>query len=81
MMFAVATTFPPFWAIWVVSGTRVAELVIDDNDVEDEEVNAVEPDSWDDRELWLIVWLNPGRPLAALLVWKTGAVFVLERGP
>jgi hypothetical protein len=59
----------------------VAELDKDDKEVVDDEVvYAVEPESWDDRELWLIVWLNPG-PLPALLVEKTGAVFVLERGP
>jgi hypothetical protein len=75
MMLFVATTGPPFVGIGV-GGTRVAELVIEDKDVVDEELKAVEPDSCDDRELWLIVWLKP-----ALLVWKTGAVFVLERGP
>ncbi len=59
----------------------MAELVIDDREVDEEDVKAVDPDNWDDRELWLMVWLNPGRPLPALRVWKTGAVFVLERGP
>ncbi len=54
MMLFVATTGPPFEGIGV-GGTSVAELVIDDRDVEDEELNAVEPDSCDDRELWLIV--------------------------
>ena len=59
----------------------VAELDKDDKEVVDDEVvYAVEPESWEDLELWLIVWLNPG-PLPALLVEKTGVVFVLERGP
>jgi hypothetical protein len=54
---------------------------MDDKEVvDDEEVYAVEPESWEDRELWLIVWVNP-EPLPTLLVEKTGAVFVLERGP
>ena len=59
----------------------MAELDKDDKEVVDDEVvYAVEPESWEDRKLWLIVWLNAG-PLPALLVEKTGAVFVLERGP
>jgi hypothetical protein len=74
----VAITFPPFA---ICGATRVAELVIDDKEVEEEEVNAVDPDSWEDRELWLIVWFKLEPPLAALLVENTGAVFVLERGP
>lgn len=49
MMLFVATTFP------VVGGTRVAELVIDDNEVDEEEVKAVEPDSCEEREVWLMV--------------------------
>jgi hypothetical protein len=66
---------------------RVAELVIEDK-VDDEEVYAVEPESWEERELWLMVWLKPGMPPVvllmlppALLVENTGAVFVLARGP
>lgn len=89
MMLFVAITLPPFWAICggvgvvaVGGGTRVAELVMDDNDVEDDDVNAVDPESWDDRELWLMVWLNPGRPFPVLRAeGKTGAVFVRARGP
>lgn len=59
MILSVATTGPPFVGIGVCCGTRVAELVIDDKDVDDEEVKAVDPDSCEDRELWLIVWLKP----------------------
>ena len=40
MILFVATTGPPFDV-----GTRVAELVIDDNDVEEAEEKAVAPDS------------------------------------
>ena len=76
MILFVAWTVPP-----VIAGTSVAELVIDDKDVEEDDVYAVEPDSWEDRELWLIVWLNPGRLFPALLVENAGATFVLGRGP
>ena len=69
MILFVAITFP-----FETGGTRVAELVMDESEVEDEEVKAVEPDSWEDL---LMVWLKVGM----LLVEKTGAVFVLERGP
>jgi hypothetical protein len=68
-------------------GTSVAELVIEDKEVVEDDVNAVEPESCEERELWLIVCERPGRPLVllmlppALLVVNTGAVFVLARGP
>ena len=76
MILFVAWTGPPFTA-----GTSVAELVIDDNEVDEDEVYAVEPDSCEDRALWLMVWLNPVGLFPALLVENTGAVFVLARGP
>lgn len=41
MMLFVATTFPPFWAIWVGGGgggTSVAELDMDERDVEEADV-------------------------------------------
>lgn len=41
MILLVAITLLPF----VVCGTRVVELVIDDKDVVEEEVKAVEPDN------------------------------------
>ena len=44
MILFVATTGPPFEV-----GIRVAELVIDDNDVEDAEEYAVAPESAEDR--------------------------------
>lgn len=69
-MLFVAMTLP-----FETGGTRVAELVMDDSEVEEEELKVVEPDSWEDL---LIVWLLK---LLMLLVEKTGAVFVLERGP
>jgi hypothetical protein len=72
MILFVATTFAPFGG-----GTNVVELLMDDSDVDDE-VYAVDPDSWDERELWLIVWFNPGAPRFEL---NTGAVLVRERGP
>lgn len=75
MMLFVATTEPP-----VGGGTMVAELAREDSDVEEDEVKAVEPESCEDLELWLMVWLSPEIPLA-LLVENAGAVFVLERGP
>lgn len=78
-MLLVATTLPLFCAI-CGGGTRVAELVIEDSEVVDEEANAVDPEIWEDRELWLIVCPNPGSPVPALLVPKTGAVLVRERG-
>lgn len=46
----------------------MAELVIEDTEVVDEDEKAVEPDSWEDREVWLIVWLKSGRLFKALLV-------------
>lgn len=54
---------------------------MDDNEVDEDEVKAVEPESCEDREVWLMVWLRVGRPLPALLEEKTGAVLVLARGP
>jgi hypothetical protein len=81
MMLFVATTGPPFCAICGVGGTSVPELVMDDNEVDEDEVKAVEPESCEDREVWLMVWLRVGRPLPALLEEKTGAVLVLARGP
>jgi hypothetical protein len=54
---------------------------MEEREVDEEEVYAVEPDSCEDLEAWLIVWLNPGRPaLPTLLAEKTGAVFVLVSG-
>lgn len=50
-MLFVAITLPPFTGIGAAGGTRVAELVIEDSEVVDDDVNAVEPDNWDDREL------------------------------
>lgn len=41
-------------------GTRVVELPMEESEVVDEEVKAVEPESCDDREAWLIVWPRPG---------------------
>jgi hypothetical protein len=76
MILFVATTAPPF-----TGGTRVAELVMDESDVVEEDAYAVEPDVREDREAWLIVWLRPGSPVFALLVGNTGAVFVLVSGP
>ena len=73
MILFVAWTGPLF------VGMSVVELVIDGREVEEEEVYAVEPDSWEDREAWLIVWFNAGRPGLPELFEKTGAVFVLER--
>ena len=48
-------------------------------EVESDAVKAVDPDSWEEREAWLIVWLNPERLFTALLGWNTGAALVLER--
>lgn len=85
MILFVATTGPPF-AI-DCGATSVAELVIEDKEVVEDDVYAVEPESCEERELWLIVCAKPGRPLLllmlppALLVENTGAVFVLARGP
>jgi hypothetical protein len=76
MILFVATTVPPF-----AGGTRVAELVMEESEVDEEDAYAVDPDTWDDREAWLIVWLNPGRLVFVFLVGNTGAVFVLVRGP
>lgn len=56
ILFVATTTFPPFV---VGIGTRVAELVIDDKEVDEEDVKAVEPESWEDREVWLMVWFSP----------------------
>ena len=36
-------------------GTSVAELDMDESEAEDDDVYAVEPESCDERELWLIV--------------------------
>lgn len=33
----------------------VAELVMEDSEVEEEELKAVEPEIWEEREVWLIV--------------------------
>jgi hypothetical protein len=59
MMLFVATTGPPFCAIGVC-GTSVAELVMEEREVDEEDAYAVDPDSCEDRELWLIVWLRVG---------------------
>ena len=86
-MLFVATTLPPFAWGMDCGGTSVAELVIEDKEVVEDEVYAVEPESCEERELWLIVCPRPGRPLVllmlppALLEENTGAVFVLARGP
>lgn len=63
MILFVATTGPPF-----AGATRVAELVMEESDVEEEDAYAVEPDIWEDREAWLMVWLRPGRPVVVFLV-------------
>lgn len=76
MILFVATTDPP-----LAGATRVAELVMEESEVEDDEAYAVEPEIWEDREAWLMVWLRPGRPAVVLLVGNTGAVFVLVSGP
>ena len=76
MILFVATTDPPF-----AGATRVAELVMEDSEVVDEDAYAVEPDIWEDLEAWLMVWLRPGRPEVALRVGNTGAVLVLVSGP
>jgi hypothetical protein len=55
MILFVATTGPPFACAISCGATRVAELVIEDKEVDDEEVYAVEPESWEERELWLMV--------------------------
>jgi len=56
MMLFVAITFPLFCAICGGDGTNVVELVSEERDVVDEEVNAVDPDSCEDRELpWVMV--------------------------
>jgi hypothetical protein len=83
MILFVATTSPPFGVAIDCGGTSVAELVMEEREVDEDDVYAVEPESWDDRELLLIIWLKPVRPLLlpALLVENTGAVFVLARGP
>ena len=73
MILFVAWTGPPF--DWV--GMRVAELVMDEREVEEEFVYAVEPLIC---ELLEIVWLKPLTLLEAALALKTGAVFVLESG-
>jgi hypothetical protein len=56
---------------------------MEESEVDEDDVYAVEPESCDERELWLIAWFKPVRPLllAALFVEKIGAVFVLARGP
>jgi hypothetical protein len=75
MILFVACTGPPF-------GTSVAELVIEEREVEDEFVYAVEPEIWLLLDAWLMVWAKPGRlPAPFERVLKIGAVFVLERGP
>lgn len=81
-MLFVATTGPPFCACAIgVGGTSVAELVMEDREVEDEDAYAVDPESWEDRELWLMVWLRVGYGPPALRELNTGAVFVRERDP
>ena len=74
MILFVACTGPPL--VW--GGTRVAELVMDEREVEEEFVYAVEPLIC---ELLDIVWLKPLALVEAPLVLNTGAVFVLESGP
>lgn len=51
MILFVAITEPVFDD----GGTMVAELAREERDVEEEEVKAVEPESCEDLELWLIV--------------------------
>ncbi len=51
---------------------------MEDSDVVEDEVKAVEPESCELLEVWLMVWF---RPALALLDEKIGAVLVLERGP
>jgi hypothetical protein len=51
---------------------------MDEREVEEEFIYAVEPLIC---ELLDIIWLKPLTPLEALLVLKTGAVFVLWIGP
>jgi hypothetical protein len=55
MILFVATTVPPFCCGIDCGGTSVAELVIEDKEVDDEDVYEVEPESCEERELWLIV--------------------------
>lgn len=78
MMLFVACTGPPF-----TGGTIVADELKEDTEADDDDVKAVEPESCEEREFWLLmvlmVWLNPGRPFAVPLVWNTGAVFVRAR--
>jgi hypothetical protein len=83
MILFVATTGPPFGGAIDCGGTSVPELVMEESEVDEDDVYAVEPESCDERELWLIAWFKPVRPLllAALFVEKIGAVFVLARGP
>jgi hypothetical protein len=83
MILFVATTGPPFGVAIGGGGTSVAELVMEEREVDEDEVYAVVPESCDERELWLIVWLRLDRPLLllTLFVENIGAVFVLARGP
>jgi hypothetical protein len=76
MILFVATTKPPF----ACGATSVAALVMEESEVEEEFVYAVEPDICEDREAWLMVWLKPGRLLAPVAVLNAGTVFVLESG-
>ena len=55
MMLFVAWTGPPFGIAMDCGGTSVAELDMDESEAEDDDVYAVEPESCDERELWLIV--------------------------
>jgi hypothetical protein len=80
MILFVATTAPP-----LAGGIRVDELVIEEREVEDEDVYAVDPDIWEDLEAWLIVCRKPVGGVVLVLpdtvVVKTGAVFVRVSGP
>lgn len=73
MMLFVGTTDALFG-----EATRVAELVIEDKEVDEEDAYTVEPD---DCEAWLTVWLRLGRLVFAPIAGKTGVVFVLVSGP
>lgn len=62
-------------------GTRVAELVIEDSDVDEEELNVVEPDNCEDREVWLFILVKPGRFAAVLAKPPAPFGVVLGTGP
>ena len=79
MILFVACTGPPL-VDGIGGGTKVAELVIEEREVEEELVYVV-PDIWLLREACDIVCESPGRlaPLGRLP--KAGAVFVRAKGP